>query len=146
MPRDLRKKGCPNPDCEMNKKEKKYSAKENYCSRCGSELVFVCAECFCKLDDQGPQHRICAACEAKKKMRLDAVVDAGQKVAVGAEKAGVAIKKAGGKAAQNTGKAAKVGADAVKNAAQNQEVRRVVGKAAEKAADKVVDKVIKKIK
>ena len=66
MPKDKRIKGCPNPDCECNRKKHKYTADDRFCTRCGSELVFVCKVCFKKLADEGPQHVICGKCAAER--------------------------------------------------------------------------------
>lgn len=55
------------------------------------------AKCYSSIEDQGPKHRICASCEAKKADRKDAILDKGGKAlggsgAVGAVVVGV-IKK-----------------------------------------------------
>ena len=94
MAKDLRKKGCPDPQCIMNKKKQKFSADFNVCPVCGSQLVYVCANCFSRIEDIDSKHRICAVCDAKKYDRKEkqkkvvqkagkAVLGAGVVVAVG---------------------------------------------------------------
>jgi len=66
MPKDKRVKGCSNPICERNVNKRKYKSSENFCSLCGHKLVFVCNECFKKIEDIDEKHKICLSCEAKK--------------------------------------------------------------------------------
>lgn len=72
--KDKRIKGCPNEHCEAFRKIK-YKASENFCSKCGASLVYICAKCGNKIEDFGPDYRICAHCEAEKADFKDAVVD-----------------------------------------------------------------------
>ena len=73
MAKDKRIKGCYNLACKRYRKEYKYETSDNFCTICGNELVFVCTECFEKIEDNGPEHKLCAACEAKHQARRDAV-------------------------------------------------------------------------
>lgn len=82
MAKDKRVKGCSNPDCEKANKKAKFKAEENYCSICGSTLVYVCAQCHGPLDDEGPDHRICGGCEATNNDRKAKAIN-GVKKAVG---------------------------------------------------------------
>ena len=66
MKRDNRKKGCPNPVCEMNIKKHMFKADYNYCPVCSQQLVFVCAKCFSLLDGDNPKHKFCAIHEAER--------------------------------------------------------------------------------
>ncbi len=66
MAKDKRVKGCPNTLCIRNGKKYKYTAADKYCTLCGSELTFVCPVCFRKLADMGPEHVLCASCQAEK--------------------------------------------------------------------------------
>ena len=77
--RDKRAKGCPNPECEMNLKKFRYGASDIYCTKCGTELVFVCSKCFSKIEDTGPNHSICVVCEAKSEERKARLIDFGKK-------------------------------------------------------------------
>ena len=77
--KDKRVKGCPNESCNTYKKIK-YKANDNFCNKCGAELVFVCPKCFKALADQGPEHVYCESCLASKQDKIDAVVDNGKKV------------------------------------------------------------------
>lgn len=67
---DRRIKGCPNEACECHMK-KKYKADDQYCTKCGEPLIFVCAKCFCEIEDLGHKHIICKACEAKNQERKE---------------------------------------------------------------------------
>lgn len=75
MAKDSRKKGCPNIDCTYNKKRVFQKADVNYCPKCGTTLVFVCAKCYCEIEDSGPAHKICAHCEAKADQNMDKLKD-----------------------------------------------------------------------
>ena len=83
MANDRRKKGCPDSNCEMNRKKHKYNSSDKYCIKCGSELVYVCSRCFAKIDDLGPDHKICANCELKDDALKDKVIGFGKKAFVG---------------------------------------------------------------
>lgn len=70
----------------------KYCADDKYCSTCGAELVFVCKKCFGVIGDTAPEHRICAACQAKTDDQRDRVKDdAGKALAGIGTVAGLAI-------------------------------------------------------
>lgn len=66
MPKDKRVKGCPNIKCERNSEHYKYKAEDSFCTKCGSELVFMCPKCYGKLADLGPEHVVCDKCAAIK--------------------------------------------------------------------------------
>ncbi len=120
MAKDTRKKGCPNKDCERNKSQYLYKSTDMYCTICGQPLVYVCKDCFSRIDDTDIKHTRCDLCEAKREDRKAKIVDkkkalagAAAVVAAGIAKAaqGEMIKE-GGKLAQN---AVKAGFDAAKN-------------------------------
>ena len=114
---DKRTKGCPNETCATYKKIK-YKANDNFCNKCGAELVFVCPKCFKALADLGPEHVYCESCQASKQDKIDAVVDGAKKVGGAAvvaiaagfngeavkylKKAGVAIAKKGAEVIKDT--------------------------------------------
>ena len=78
MAKDKRVKGCYNLTCKNYRKEVKRKATDNYCSHCGAELVYVCAKCFEKIEDMGPEVRFCKECEEKqaaKKAKIKAGAD-----------------------------------------------------------------------
>ena len=55
-----------------------------HCPNCGKELIFVCADCFEKIEDMGPEVKLCKECEAKKaakKEKIKAGVDTAKKIA-----------------------------------------------------------------
>ena len=74
MPIDRRIKGCPNEACECHMK-RKYKVDDQYCTKCGAPLIFVCAKCFCEIEDLGHKHTICKACEAKAQERKEHIKD-----------------------------------------------------------------------
>ena len=84
MSKDKRKKGCPNEQCENNKKHFLLEASTQRCPKCDSELVFVCPKCFSKIKDSGPNHRYCKNCEADKKDFKDRTKDFGGAIGAGA--------------------------------------------------------------
>ena len=94
--KDTRIKGCPNVNCECNKAKKQYKSDDMYCVKCGTKLVFACKKCFSKIEDRGPKHKICAACEAKKEDKVQRVLDVGEGAAkmVGGAIVGVGVKAA----------------------------------------------------
>lgn len=95
MAKDKRVKGCYNLTCKNYRKEVKFKVTDNFCSNCGKELVFVCADCFEKIEDMGPEVRLCKECEAKraaKKETVKAGIDKAKGLAVkGVELAPAAI-------------------------------------------------------
>lgn len=105
MPKDKRKKGCPNKNCEMHANGKFQTVENDFCPKCGAELVFVCSKCFTEIEDKGAAHRICKGCEAKadqkKEEVKDAIVEVGGKIIAGgaalAMYAGHSFTKGGGK-------------------------------------------------
>ena len=103
MARDTRKKGCYNPCCERNGKKYLYKTTDNYCTICGVPLVFVCAKCFKKIENLGPDHRLCKLCEAAASDKKEALVKQAKKI----EKA--AIDVFGGEAAKEVQKVVKIG-------------------------------------
>ena len=102
--KDNRKKGCPNPECKKNMEHVLFKATAKYCVECATPLVFVCKDCFKKIEDLGPKHILCNLCEAKhkddpmigvKKTVKKAAKNTGKAVAKGAANAVVAVKDAG---------------------------------------------------
>ena len=84
MSKDKRVKGCYNLTCKNYRKEVKFKPTDNFCPNCGKELVYVCADCFEKIEDMGLEVKRCRDCEAKhaaKKEKLKAGVDTAKKIA-----------------------------------------------------------------
>ena len=90
MSKDKRIKGCYNLTCKNYRKEVKFKQTDNYCPNCGKELVYVCASCFEKIEDMGPEVRLCRECEAKKAAKIEAV-KAGMDKAKGIAEKGVKL-------------------------------------------------------
>ncbi len=124
MAKDNRKKGCPNLNCTYNKDKTFQKADVNFCPKCGTPLVFVCTKCFCEIENSGPEHKICAHCEAKAGQSKDKIKDG--------------LKKAG----QVAGSAALAVGSAVVAKALPQAKKVVVDKGAKVAVD-VVKHIIK---
>ena len=59
-----RVKGCPNEQCENHIHQVKQYEGDEYCPKCGSRLVYVCANCFQEIENQEDVHRFCNWCEA----------------------------------------------------------------------------------
>ena len=108
---DKRSKGCPNIICEQHKKKVKYKADNDFCPKCGTRLIYVCAKCFKEIEDIDEKHRICRSCDAdvleKKEKVKDGVLKAGKAAAslAGTVAVGVAanLKKDGTKAVIKAG-------------------------------------------
>ena len=125
--KDKRIKVCPNLNCECgtNIRKNKYSATDMYCKKCGSELVFVCSRCLnAKIDDLGPDHKICAQCDAEIKDKSDKAKGYAKKAVGAVAGVGVVVVNAAKnemikEAAKQAGKigkdVVKVGADIVKS-------------------------------
>lgn len=64
--KDKRIKGCPDPECERHIEHFKYKSTDKFCTRCGSQLAFVCAKCFEPIEDTEDQRRFCEACKPKE--------------------------------------------------------------------------------
>lgn len=73
-------KGCPNHECELNKKRVFVNKKEKFCSQCGTPLVYVCKnkKCFTFLEENDGD--FCLKCQAKREDRQDAIVDGAKKI------------------------------------------------------------------
>ena len=68
-----KKKGCYNLTCSRYRKEHKYKSTDNYCTICGEKLIYVCAECFAKLEDT--DEKICNECQKKHQEQRQKVKD-----------------------------------------------------------------------
>ena len=79
MAADKRRKACPNLTCKRYKKDYKYKATDNFCTICGTELVYVCVDCLTKIESASPEEKYCEACAKKHE-------DQKEKVKAGAEK------------------------------------------------------------
>lgn len=107
MSKDKRVKACPNADCNRSKEKYRYKSTDMYCTICGTELVYVCADCFKRIADEDPKHIRCAYCEAK---REDLKHSKDKKIEN--------IKGGMAKVVQGGVNAAKIGANGIASAAQ----------------------------
>lgn len=57
-------KGCNHDGCIANKKKIKYSSSDEYCSKCGQALCYVCPKCYTPLPDDSEKY--CVRCLAEK--------------------------------------------------------------------------------
>ena len=74
-------KGCVNPECVAYKK-KHYKNEDDYCTKCGEKLYYVCADCWKQLESN--KERYCITCKAirddKKDQRTEKTIEAAKKV------------------------------------------------------------------
>lgn len=107
-------KGCVNEECSAYKKVR-YKDVDAYCSKCGNQIYYVCADCWKQLENN--KSRFCTSCEMirkdKRDQRIANIQDGvnkfgGLAVAIGGSAAAVVknIKKVEG-AAKEVGKLAK---------------------------------------
>ena len=59
-----RVKGCINKSCVANQKKLTYKEVDEYCSKCGKKLYYVCKKCYMKLPDDSAKY--CLRCLAEK--------------------------------------------------------------------------------
>ena len=64
--KDKRIKGCPDPGCARHNEHYKYKPTDQFCTLCGSQLVYVCAKCFKELEDTEDRRRYCEDCKPKQ--------------------------------------------------------------------------------
>lgn len=75
-------KGCMNEACFAHQKKIRYKEEDEYCSKCGMKLYYVCKECYKQLPDGSEKH--CVRCLAEKQERKDHRTKIVKGVAVGA--------------------------------------------------------------
>ncbi len=114
-------KGCTNQMCEAYK-ENHYKDSDEFCTKCGERISFVCAECWKPMEDG--KKKYCISCAAKRAQRRAEKWDA--------------VKKTGGKVAAVVGSAVVAVPQLVKNSDK-------LAKDVKKAADAAVE-VIKMVK
>jgi len=64
----VRVKGCVNEKCAAFKKKITYKESEEYCSKCGQTLSYVCKKCYTPLEEKG---KYCAIHQAEKDDKAD---------------------------------------------------------------------------
>lgn len=62
-------KGCINEKCVANKKKITYKEADQYCSKCGNKLFYVCMKCYTQLPDNSDKY--CVRCRAEKQDQKD---------------------------------------------------------------------------
>lgn len=62
-------KGCINEACVAHEKQMLYKDVDDYCSKCGNRLVYVCKKCHTQLPDSSKQ--FCEYCLAEKRDKKD---------------------------------------------------------------------------
>ena len=65
-------KSCINVNCKAY--NEKISAKENFCSQCGSQLMYVCKDKKCHAFLAENDGAYCVLCEAKRKDKRDKTI------------------------------------------------------------------------
>lgn len=79
-------KGCTNSRCVAHTKKITYKKSEDFCSKCGQPLSFVCKSCYTPIEES---QKRCVMCQAK-------VDDRNDKIKEVAGQAGVAVLSIGG--------------------------------------------------
>ena len=149
MPKkDKRVKGCIDESCQAHIEKRKYKAGEEYCSKCGKPLAFVCAECYKQIENVYG-HKFCMLCEAQKKHHGGKIKHELKKfgdkakadIALGAKKAGTKAKQG----ALNVKNEAPRRFSQLKEAAKNPKVRQAGAVLADAAVDKVKNPKVRKV-
>lgn len=70
-------KGCTNSYCAAHKKKVTYKATEEFCSKCGQPLSFVCKSCYTPIEES---QKLCVMCQAKIDDRNDKIKNGALKV------------------------------------------------------------------
>lgn len=78
---DRRKKGCPNEHCVQHINKVKHEFEIDYCPKCGTKLIYVCAKCFCEIEDIDSKHRICLRCKTEADEKRAQAIDKGKDIA-----------------------------------------------------------------
>jgi hypothetical protein len=65
-----RVKGCTNENCIAKKKKITYKESDDFCSKCGGKLSYVCPKCYTKLPE-GISDKLCARHLAEKEDKRD---------------------------------------------------------------------------
>lgn len=60
-----RVKGCINNACVANQKKITYKIDDDFCSKCGNKLYYVCKKCYTQLPDDYSK-KYCMRCLAEK--------------------------------------------------------------------------------
>ncbi|MBQ9852169.1 MAG: hypothetical protein IJO69_03310 [Ruminiclostridium sp.] len=67
-------RGCTNDDCAMKHKKKKFKPDDLFCPKCGTKLVYVCADCHEPVEKM--TYKYCWPCQkrhnAEKEKRKEA--------------------------------------------------------------------------
>lgn len=79
-------KGCLNRACSDFKSHRHYKKDDEYCTKCGERLYWVCKKCHCELPDNTQKH--CIRCIEAKESRKE---DAGEKLKSVGTKVGAAV-------------------------------------------------------
>ena len=67
-----RVKGCINETCIANQKKFTFKEVDDYCSKCGNTLYYVCKKCHTQLPDDSEKY--CMRCLAEKQDRKDSAL------------------------------------------------------------------------
>lgn len=76
-------KGCLTKSCIAYEKKIHYKKEDEFCSKCGKELRYVCKKCHVMIDKDS-KGSLCIRCAAVKKDRWDKIKKNVGKVGVGA--------------------------------------------------------------
>lgn len=74
-------KGCTNSRCVAHTKKITYKKSEDFCSKCGQPLSFVCKSCYTPIEKS---QKLCVMCQAKVDDRNDKIKEVAGQVGVAA--------------------------------------------------------------
>lgn len=86
-------KGCLSENCIARKKRIHYKKTDEFCSKCGNKLSYVCADCFKQLPDDSQKY--CITCAANRKDKKDTAKSAVGKIGGGVLAVGGIVLSAG---------------------------------------------------
>ncbi len=86
-------KGCINENCIARQKKTHYKKTDEFCSKCGNKLSYVCADCFKQLPDDSQKY--CITCAARRKDKKDATKNGAKKIGGGVLAVGGIVLSAG---------------------------------------------------
>ncbi|HHX61626.1 MAG TPA: hypothetical protein GX707_13100 [Epulopiscium sp.] len=67
-----RLKGCSSVKCIANKNKHTFKEANNYCSKCGNTLYYVCKKCHTQLP--GDSDKYCVRCSAQKQDKKESTL------------------------------------------------------------------------
>lgn len=63
-------KGCTKAECNANIKKVHYKKNDEFCTKCGMKLYFVCKKCHSPIEEK-TKGNLCIRCKAEKEDKRD---------------------------------------------------------------------------